>query len=294
MKFILSCCSPVDLTSEHLKNKNVPYLPFHYMIGNQELIDDLGTTLSYDEFYQAMVDGADTKTMQVNIEEYTEYFNGLLNGGLPILHLTLSSGLSGTYNSAVVAAQAINEEYGKQMVYIVDSLGASSGYGLLVDKLVSLRDNDIDIESAYAWAQENKLRVHHWFYSTDLTFFVRGGRVSKVSGFVGTLLKICPLLNVSNEGKLIPRQKVVGKRATAKACLDKMVQFADNGIAYDDSVFISHSHCYDDAIYLKNLIEEKFPAVRGKILINDIGSTIGCHAGPGTVALFFWGKARND
>ena len=180
------------------------------------------------------------------------------------------------------------------MVYIVDSLGASSGYGLLVDKLASFRDQGWSVEQTYKWAQENKLRVHHWFFSTDLTFYVKGGRVSKVSGFVGTLLKICPLLNVSNEGKLIPRQKVIGKKAAIKSCVEKMVQFADNGSSYDDTVFISHSNCYDDAVAVKNLVEEKFPAVRGKVLINNIGSTIGCHAGPGTVALFFWGKERNN
>lgn len=293
MKFILSCCSPADLTSEHLSSRNIPYVPFHLILGNKEMIDDLGKSISYEEFYQAMVDGADTKTMQVNIDEYTAYFKELLKQGLPILHVTLSGGLSGTSNSAMIASREINEELGKKMVYVCDSLGASGGYGLLVDKLCDLRDEEKTVEEVYAWAEENKLKVHHWFFSTDLTFFIRGGRVSKVSGWFGTLLKICPLLNVDNNGKLIPRQKIRGKKAVVKAIVDKMIEFADGGLNYNQKVYITHSNCLDDALAVKTLVEENFPNVEC-LLVNSIGTTIGCHTGPGTVALFFWGEERKD
>ncbi len=294
MKFILSCCSPADLTSEQLSNLKVHYIPFHLILGNKEMIDDLGKSISYLEFYQAMVDGADTKTMQVNIEEYITFFKDLLKEGLPILHVTLSSGLSGTSNSATMAAREINEELGKKMIYICDSLGASSGYGLLVDKLSQLRDEGKDVEEVYAWAEANKLRVHHWFFSTDLTFFVRGGRVSKVSGWFGTVLKICPLLNVDVNGKLIPRHKIRGKKMVIKAIVEKMEQFADNGENYAEGCYISNSACEEDAFAVRDLIEEKFPNLKGKVIVNSIGTTIGCHTGPGTVALFFWGEERKD
>ncbi len=294
MKFILSCCSPADLTSEYLQENNIPYIPFHLILGNEEMIDDLGKTISYDEFYQAMADGADTKTTQVNISEYIEYFNKLLRKGLPILHVTLSGGLSGSANSANIAAQHLNDELGEKLVYVVDSLGASAGYGLLVDKLCQLRDNQVDIQQAYAWAEENKLKVHHWFFSTDLTFYARGGRISKVSGWFGTLLKICPLLNVDVNGKLVPRKKVKGKKAVIKAIVEKMKEFADCGQNYDQKVYISHSNCIEDAVAVKNLVEESFPFTRGKIVVNYIGSTIGCHSGPGTVALFFFGSKRDN
>ena len=294
MKFILSCCSPADLSSEYLCAHDIPYIPFHFMLGKEELIDDLGKSLPYEEFYQAMVDGADTKTMQVNIDEYVQHFKGLLQYGLPILHVTLSGGLSGTANSAVIAAKQLNEKLGKKLVYVVDSLGASSGYGLLVDKLCQLRDSDVDVEKAYVWAEENKLKVHHWFFSTDLTFYARGGRISKVSGWFGTLLKICPILNVDVNGKLVPRQKVKGKKSAIRAIVEKMKQFADGGTNYCQNVYISHSNCLDDAVVLKNLIEQNFPFANGKITICNIGSTIGCHSGPGTVALFFLGEPRKD
>lgn len=294
MKFTLSCCSPADLSSEYLCANNIPYIPFHLILGNEELIDDLGKSLSYEDFYQAMIDGADTKTMQVNISEYVEHFKKLLEEGLPILHVTLSGGLSGSANSALVASEEVNKELGKKMVYVVDSLGASSGYGLLVDKLCHLRDDEISVEDAYAWAEENKLRVHHWFFSTDLTFYARGGRISKVSGWFGTLLKICPVLNVDFNGKLVPRHKVKGKRSAIKGIVEKMKQFADGGTNYCQNVYISHSNCINDAIAVRTLIEETFPFAKGKISINNIGSTIGCHSGPGTVALFFWGAPRKD
>ncbi len=290
--FILSCCSPVDLTSEHLTKRKVVYLPFKFMIGGKEFSDDFGKSISYGEFYQAMRDGADTKTSQNNVTDYIDYFNGLLTSGKQILHITLSSGLSGTYNSAVIAAKEVNEKCGKEMVYVVDSLAASGGYGLLVDKLCDLRDEGKSILEVRDWAEKNKTNLHLWFFTTDLTYFVRGGRVSKVSGWVGTLLKICPLLNVDLNGKLIPRHKVRGKKNVIKAIVDKMDLHAENGLDYSDKCFITHSEALDDALEVKALVEDRFPNIKDGVSITSIGTTIGCHTGPGTVALFFWGNGR--
>ncbi len=293
-EFVLSCCSTVDITKEHLESKDISYICFHYYIDGVEHLDDLGQTLSYAEFYSAMAGGADTRTSQINMQEYFNYFESILQSGKDILHITLSSGISGTYKSAVLAANVAREKYPERKIYIVDSLAASSGYGMLVDAAAELRAGGADIDTVRDFVEENKLNIHHWFFSTDLTFFVKGGRISKASGFVGGLLGICPLMNVDNEGRLIPREKIRSKKKVIKAAFEKMKEFVEDGENYSGKCYMSHSACYEDARALADLIEEAFPKLNGKVVINDIGTTIGSHTGPGTVALFFRGAKRED
>ena len=161
-----------------------------------------------------------------------------------------------------------------------------------MDKLADLRAQGMSLEEIYNWTNENKLKLPHWFFSSDLTFFVKGGRVSKTSGWVGTMLNICPLLNVNNEGKLIPRYKIRTKKKVIKAIVDKMEEHAEGGLDYSGKCYISQSDCYEDAREVADLIEARFPKLNGKVEINYIGTTIGSHTGPGTVALFFWGDER--
>ena len=290
--FVLSCCSTADLSKEHFNSRNINYICYHYELDGKSYLDDLGESMSIDAFYQAMTDGADTKTSQINAVEFEEYFEPFLKEGRDILHLTLSSGISGVLNSANIARDVLQERYPDRKIYIVDSLAASSGYGLLMDQLADLRDEGKSIDEIYRWAEENKRRLHHWFFSTDLTFFIKGGRVTKTAGFVGTMLNICPLLHVDKEGKLIPKQKVRTKKKVIEAIVKKMEEYAENGMDYSGKCYISHSACKGDAEAVANLIEERFPNLNGKVLINNIGTTIGCHTGPGTVALFFWGEER--
>ena len=292
--YILSCCSTADLSREHFEKRDIKYLCFHFYLDGEHYYDDLGQSIPFDKFYQAMVDGADTKTSQLNVEEYTEYFEGFLKEGKDVVHVTLSSGLSGAYNSARIAAEDLREKYPERELYVVDSLGAASGFGLIMDKAADLRDSGMSAKELVEWIENNRLRLHHWFFSTDLTFFVKGGRVSKVSGWFGTALKICPLLNVDLNGKLVARQKVRTKPRVIEEIVKKMEEFADGGNAYTDKCYICHSACEDDAKAVAALIEEKFPNLNGKVLINSIGTTIGSHTGPGTVAVFFWGQERND
>ena len=155
-----------------------------------------------------MRDGVDTKTSQPNVDDYKNYFEPFLSQGKDVIHLNLSSGLSGAQTSAKIAREELLEKYPDRKLYVVDSLGASAGMGLLVDKMAELRDEGMSIDELYNWTEENKLKLHHWFFSTDLSFFVKGGRISKAAGWFGTVFQICPLLNVSNEGKLIPREKI--------------------------------------------------------------------------------------
>ncbi len=293
-EYVLSACSPADISAEHFEKIRVKCLHFNYTLGGKDYIDDLGKTLSYKDFYQAMRDGADTKTSLISMDVYAEYFRSVLESGKDIIHISLSSGLSGSYNSARLAAEELRAEFSDRKIYIVDSLGASSGFGLFVDTLANMRDSGMTIDELYSWALENRLKVHHWFFSTDLSFYVKGGRISKAAGWFGTMLKICPLLNMDNNGKLVPREKIRGKSNVIKAIFNKMVENADNGKEYNGKCFISHSDCYEDARAVADLVEEAFPNLNGKVLINNIGSTIGAHTGPGTVALFFFGKERNN
>lgn len=292
--YILSCCSTADLSEDHFKERDLQYICFHYELDGVSYPDDLGKTIPFEKFYQAMADGAQTKTSQINVEEFEEYFEPFLKEGKDIVHLCLSSGITGVMNSALVAKDILEEKYPERKIYIIDSLAASSGYGLLMDKLADLRDEGYSAEQLANWAEENKLRLHHWFFTTDLTFFIRGGRVSKTAGFFGGLLNICPLLNVSVKGQLIPRFKIKGKKRVIKETAKKMEEFADDGLDYSGKVYMSNSACFDDARAVADIIEERFPKMNGKVEINDIGTTIGSHTGPGTVALFFWGKERND
>ena len=290
--FILSCCSTADLTKEHFEKRNINYVCFHYFLDGIQYPDDLGQTIPFDKFYQKMVDGADTRTSQVNIDEYYDYFEPFLIEGKDILHICLSSGLSGSYNSARIAASDLREKYPERKIYIVDSLGASSGFGLIMDKLAELRDEGKDIEYIYNWAEENKLKMHHWFFSTDLTFYVKGGRISKAAGIFGTALRLCPLLNMDANGKLVARSKVRGKAKVITAIVERMLENAEGGKDYNGKCFICHSACIDDANAVSDLIVDNFKNLNGKPQIYDIGTTIGSHTGPGTVAVFFWGKKR--
>ncbi len=292
--YCLSCSSTADLTREHFENRDISYICFHYYLDGVEYPDDLGQSIPFDEFYKKMEEGAMTKTSQINADEFEAYFRKFLDQGKDIIHVSLSSGISGVVNSAQIARDTLAEEYPDRKIYIVDSLGASSGYGLFMDKLADLRDEGKTIDEVYEFAMEKRLNLQHWFFTSDLTFFIRGGRVSKVSGFFGTVLDICPLLNVDNEGKLVAREKIRTKKKVIRRIVEKMEENAEDGTDYSGKCYICQSACMDDARAVADLVEEKFKKLNGKVEIFNIGTTIGSHTGPGTIALFFWGKKRVD
>jgi len=292
--YIISCCSTADVTEEYLKEKNIEHICFHYYLDDKAYQDDLYKSMSPEAFYQAMVDGAMTKTSQVNADEFAEYFRCFLEQGKNVIHLTLASGISGVINSARIAAEELNEEFSDCKVVVFDSLTASAGYGLFMDKLASLRDSGYDFDALVDWTEKHIQNQNTWFFTTDLTFFIRGGRISKLSGWFGTALNICPLLNINKEGKLIPRQKCRGKKLVKKACLAAIKDHIADGVYYDENIFITHSVCYDDAREMADMLEEAFPNMKEKVRIFDIGPTIGAHTGPGTVAIGFWGKEKEE
>ena len=290
--YVLSCCSTADLTHEHFESRDIHYICFHYFLDGKEYPDDLGQSVPFAQFYDAMSKGADTRTAQVSIGEYVDYFTPFLEQGKDIVHVSLSSGLSGTVNAARNAALIVKERFPERNVYVIDSLGASSGYGQLMDGAADKRDEGLSAEELAKWIEENRLKLHHWFFSTDLSFYVKGGRVSKTAAFFGGMLDICPLLNMDNLGRLIPRYKIRTKKKVIKTIVDKMEECARDGLDYDGKCYICNSACYEDARQVADLVEARFPKLNGKVEIYDIGTTIGSHTGPGTVALFFWGSER--
>jgi DegV family protein with EDD domain len=294
INYVLTCCSTADMPNNYFKIRNIPFVCFHYILDGQEYLDDLGETISFEEFYSRIAAGSMPTTSQVNVGQYIDFFDPFLKEGKDILHISFSSGLSGAYNSANIAREQLLSIYPDRKILIIDSLGASSGYGLLTDMAADMRDNGKTLEEVYNWLQKNKLNLHHWFFSTDLTHYKRGGRISAASAVVGSLLNICPLLNMNYEGKLIPRKKIHGKIQVIKEIVRMMEIHAKDGINYSGKCIISNSACYDDARKVADLVEKRFPLLNGRVMINSVGTVIGSHTGPGTVALFFLGDKRED
>ncbi len=290
--FIISCCSTADLSREFLKENNIEYTCFHFNLDGKEYPDDLGESMPISEFYNKMVQGSQPTTSQVGVGQYVDFFEKFIKDGKAILHISLSSGISGTYNSALLAQQEIFDKYPDAKLTVVDSISASSGYGLLVSLAADMRAEGKSYEETIEFVEKYKHNIHHWFFSTDLTSYIRGGRVSAAAGWFGTLLHICPLLRVDDAGRLIPVEKCRGKNKVVSAIVDKMVQLADNGTDYDGKCFISNSACMDDVNAVITEIEKRFPKMKGKVKVFDIGTVIGAHTGPGTVALFFCGAPR--
>ena len=291
-QYVITCCSTADMPYDYFRKRNIPFVCFHFILDGKEYPDDLGKTVPFDEFYRKIAAGALPTTSQVNVREFIDFFEPYLTQGLDILHISLSSGLSGAYNSALLAREQLLQKYSDRRILVVDSLGASSGSGLLVDLAADLRDGGASLVEVHTWVEENKLNIHHWFFSTDLTHYRRGGRLSAVSAMMGTILSICPLMNMNHEGKLTPRAKVRGKKQVIAEIVRKMEEHAQNSVNYSGKCFISNSACYDDARKVADLIEERFPHLNGKVMINSVGTVIGAHTGPGTVALFFVGDRR--
>lgn len=291
-EYKITCCSTADMPASYFEERKIPYVCFQYRMDGVEYPDDLGKTMPFAEFYDRISKGAEPTTAQINAQQYMDFFEPILKEGKDILHFTLSGGISGSVNSANIAKTQMEEKYPERKIIVIDSLAASSGFGMLVDAALDKQEEGLSLEENAAWAEENKNKLHHWFFSTDLTSFIRGGRISKVSGFVGQALNICPLMNVNSEGKLIPRNKYRGKKQVIREMVKRMEQHAQGGLEYSGKCFMSCSACEEDARKVADMIEEKFPNLNGKVRINSIGTVIGAHTGPGTVALFFWGDER--
>ena len=290
--YAITCCSTADLPAQFYEKTGISYAKFHFSMNGVEYDDDLGLSISPEEFYQQIRQGALPVTSQVNVQQYEDLFEPILRSGKDLIHLTLSSGISGSIGSARIAARELSERYPNRRIQIIDSLAAASGYGLLVEEAYCRQQEGMSFDQLVSWIEENKLKLHHWFFSTDLTHFRRGGRISASSAFFGNMLNICPLMNVNSQGKLVPREKIRGKKRVMGQMLRQMELHAQEGLAYKGRCFICHSDCASDARELAAMVEQAFPSLDGPVEIFRIGTVIGSHTGPGTVALFFWGDER--
>jgi DegV family protein with EDD domain len=292
--FKLTCSSTADMPESFFIERGIPYICYHFEMDGKVYPDDLGKSISFEEFYDRIDAGSMPVTSMINVDEFKEFFEPFLSDGMDVLHIEMSSGISGTYNCARMAREELLARYPERKFYLVDSLAASVGFGMLVDAAWDMKHAGSSAEEIYNWLEENKLKLHHWFFSTDLKHYKRGGRISAASAAFGTLLNICPVMNVDHEGRLIPRAKVRGKKNAIREIVSKMRENAIGGAEYSGKCFVCHSARPEDARLLASLVEAEFKRLNGRVTINSIGTVIGSHSGPGTVALFFWGNKRTD
>ena len=293
-KFTLSCCSTVDLPYSYMESRDIPVLFYTYVVDGVEYDDDMGRDPeALPRFYRFLEESKLPQTSQINVAAYMDFFENLLQKG-DLLHIAFTSGQSGSVHNAFLAAEELRQKYPDRKLIVIDSLCSSSGYGLLVDTVADMRDAGASIEEAYQWTLDNRNKVHHQFFSTDMTQFRRTGRVSGAAAAIATVLNICPIMRLDNKGAIKAYDKVRGKHKAIETTVNTMEQHAQGGRDYDQRCWICHSQCLDLARQLADQLEIRFPHLKGKIRICDIGTIIGSHAGPGTVAVFFYGDERPE
>lgn len=289
--FRLSCESTVDLPFSYVNERQIPVLCYSYAVDGHVYADDMGRTPdSLSRFYQLLAEGKVPTTSQLTACQYEEFFEPLLKEG-DLIHIVFSSGLSGSINGALVAARTLREKYPERRLTVVDSLCGSSGYGLLIDAAADLRDRGASMDEVEEWLLDNRLRMHHQFYSADLRYYRRTGRVSGAAATIGSVLGICPILHLDASGKIVAYDKVRGKAKAIARTVDAMLESAENGANYAGKCWISHSNCLSDAEKTKALIEANFPKIQ-EVRIFDIGVIIASHSGPNTVAVYYFGSER--
>ena len=290
-EYVIVTDSSADLSAELVEQLELSILPLAFILKGKTYRDYPDRReMPIGAIYTSLREGEMVTTAAVNVAEYQAHLEPILAAGKDVLVLAFSSGLSTTCNSARIAAQELSEAYPERKILVVDTLCASLGQGLLVWYAARMRQSGKSIEEVRDWAEANKLHLCHWFTVDDLHFLKRGGRVSAATAVVGTMLQIKPVLHVDNEGHLINMAKARGRKAALKALVDHMEQTAIDPAG--QTVFISHGDCLEDAQFVAQEVSQRFGIPLERIVLNEIGPVIGAHAGPGTVALFFYGKKR--
>ena len=290
--FTLSCCSTVDLPYSYMEDRDIPVLFYTYVVDGREYVDDMGRDPeALPRFYRFLEEGKLPQTSQINVGTYLSFFEKLLQKG-DLLHIAFTSGQSGSVHNAMLAAKELQVKYPERKLIVIDSLCSSSGYGMLVDTVADLRDAGKSIEEAAQWVRENRNTVHHQFFSSNMTQFRRTGRVSGAAAMVATIMSICPIMRLDDAGAIKAYGKVRGKKKAVETTIEAMAKHAQGGENYDKRCYVCHSQCPEDAQMLIDGLEARFPRIKGKIRLCDIGTIIGSHSGPGTVAVFFYGDER--
>ncbi len=287
--YVIMTDSSCDLPAKLAEEMELTVLPLYVDVDGQKYTNYLDEReISFAEIYAKLRTKCPAKTSAVNVNDFTEPMENLLRAGSDVLYIGFSSGLSGTFNAGAMAARDLAEKYPERKIYAVDSLCASMGQGLLIYLAWQQKRQGKSIDEVRDYVEQNKLHLCHWFTIDDLMFLKRGGRVSGATAIVGSMLSIKPVMHVDNDGHLIKVDTARGRKASIKALADKAEQLGVD--LSSQTVFISHGDCYDDAMYLANLMRSRFQVK--DVVISYVGPVIGAHSGPGTIALFFLGKER--
>ena len=286
--FTLSCESTVDLNLAYLTKRNIPVISYTYNVDGVDYYDDLRAGNGLAIFYNQLVSGKKPTTSLINVERYKEFFRAILENG-DLLHVAFSSGLSQSAHNAEIACEELKKEFPNRKIYVVDSLCACVGYGLFVDSVADARDAGANIDEAYAWAMDNRLNVHHQFFPTTLTYFKRSGRLSGAAAFFGNILKLCPIMRVNQEGKLVAYAKVMSETKAIAKTLDEVALNIRDGAEYNGKLWIGHSDYISAANKIVTELKARYP--HADVRTYDIGPVIASHCGPGTLAVFFFGRS---
>ncbi len=278
-----------DLSAEMVDKLGVLVIPMAFEMGGKSYMEYPDKReMSLTDFYSRLRNGEVSITSQINNNTFLDYLEPILKEGKDILYVGFSSGLSGTFNASLIACQDLREKYPQRKIICIDSLSASAGEGMLVYNAAVKKAEGMSIDQLSEWLLNNRLNVCQWFTVDDLGHLKRGGRVSAIASVVGTMLGVKPVLHVNNEGRLIPVTKARGRKKSLEALVERMELTCIN--PQEQVIFIGHGDCLDDAKLVENMIREKMKVK--DVVINHIGTVIGSHSGPGTVALFFFGKER--
>ena len=287
-QFIFSSESTIDLPVTHVNQKNIPVIHYAYTVDGVEYTDNMDEA-SVAAFYEKINAGAKPTTSQLNEDAYTEFFTPLVEKS-DVLHIAFGSGMSGSVYNAIAAAKKLNEQYSHKIT-VIDSTCSCCGFGLILDEAADMRDSGKSLEEVAAFTESIKRNIHHQFFSTDLSFFRRSGRMSATVALIGTILGICPVMHLNYDGRIIAYDKARGKKKAMQKTLDEMIANAQNGTEYSGRCYISHSDCPELANEMKDKITATFPNLKD-VPVFDIGPVIASHCGPGTVAVYFIGNER--
>lgn len=291
-QYQLSCESTVDLPYSHISGRGIHVLFYTYSIEGREYEDNMGRDEAVmEDFFAQLKSGKMPITSQINAFRYEEYFEKLLQKG-DVLHIAFGTGMTPSYHNAVAAAENLKKKYPDRKLIVVDSLCSCTGYGLLVDTAADHWDAGMSMEELEQWLLENRGKVVHQIFCTDLTQFKRSGRVSGPVALVGGLLGICPMMNLNAAGKIFSYGKVRGKKNAIRTCVDEVMKTIQDGVDYKGKIYVCHSNCPDLQAEVVAAVKERFPGREIDLHEGRIGAVISTHCGASTVAIFCFGAER--
>lgn len=288
--YVLTCSSVADLPADFTEERNIDVMKYNLFLDGKEYLDDQGKSISNKEFFDQMRAGASPSTSMVSFERYMNFFRPYLEQGKDVLHLELSANLSGAHDNALRAARDLMKEFPDRKVIVVDTRSATGGYGLLVDLTEQEKEKGATIEEAAAFANNLKQQIQHWFVVGDLEYLRRGGRLSKASAMVGTMLNIKPVLSVDTGGRVTPVEKIRGRKKAVQSVLQHLKDSIEND-GDGQTIVVMHADDLDEAEQFADRIRDAVPGAK-EVIVREFGPVIGAHVGPGALGAAFVGDGR--